>query len=257
MGCILFFLIHVLMAFKLESKHNFNVIEESERLERADLNDVLSWIWENFGEKAAIGTSFQGSGLVIIDHAMKGGCKFPIFTIDTGLLFPETLALKQELEEFWGISIASVDPEQTVQEQADTMGPELWKVRPDSCCQMRKVLPLQSKLSTLDVWITGLRRGQSEHRKNTRILEMYEFDKMRSSYIFKLNPMVAWSRDSVWEYLKTHNIPYNSLHDQGYRSIGCRPCTKPVTDNKDERAGRWEGFEKTECGIHTFLGQGI
>ena len=86
---------------------------------------------------------------------------------------------------------------------------------------------------------------------------MYEFDKIRSSYIFKLNPMVAWSRDSVWAYLKKHNIPYNSLHDQGYRSIGCRPCTKPVTDAQDERAGRWEGFEKTECGIHTFLGQGI
>ena len=93
------------MAFKLESKHNFDLIEESERLERADLEDVLAWIWETFGEKAAIGTSFQGSGLVIIDHAVKRGCKFPIFTIDTGLLFPETLALKQKLEEFWGITI--------------------------------------------------------------------------------------------------------------------------------------------------------
>ena len=103
------------MAFKLESKHDFNVLEESERLERADLNDVLSWCWETFGEKAAMGTSFQGSGLVIIDHAIKIGCRFPIFTIDTGLLFPETLVLKEQLEEFWGINIAGIVPEETDQ----------------------------------------------------------------------------------------------------------------------------------------------
>ena len=245
------------MAFTLQSKHKNNVQAESEHLESEDLSSVLHWCWNTFGEKAAIGTSFQGSGLVIIDHALKSGFNFPIFTIDTGLLFPETISLKDQLQNFWGVNIESLSPEQTVEEQENSMGPELWKTRPDSCCQMRKVLPLQSKLSALDVWITGLRRGQSEQRKNTRILEMYEFDKIRSSYIFKLNPMVAWSRKDVWEYLKSNNIPYNTLHDRGYRSIGCWPCTKAVAEEQHERAGRWEGFEKTECGIHTFLGQGI
>ena len=245
------------MAFTLETKHNFEVSEETERLECLSLDELLCWCWNYFGDKAAIGTSFQGSGLVIIDHALRNGCNFPIFTIDTGLLFPETLELKKKLEDFWDVKIQSVHPEQTIEEQKKTMGPELWKTNPDSCCQMRKVLPLQSKLSSLDVWITGLRRGQSDQRKSTNVLEMYEFDKLRESYIFKLNPMVNWSRERVWSYIEVHKIPYNTLHDKGYRSIGCWPCTKAISDGQDERAGRWEGFDKTECGIHTFLGQGI
>jgi len=245
------------MAFTLETKHNFEVSEETERLECLSLDELLCWCWNYFGDKAAIGTSFQGSGLVIIDHAIRNGCNFPIFTIDTGLLFPETLELKKKLEDFWDVKIQSVHPEQTIEEQKKTMGPELWKTNPDSCCQMRKVLPLQSRLSSLDVWITGLRRGQSDQRKSTNVLEMYEFDKLRESYIFKLNPMVNWSRERVWNYIEDHKIPYNTLHDKGYRSIGCWPCTKAISDGQDERAGRWEGFNKTECGIHTFLGQGI
>ncbi|MGB1760294.1 MAG: phosphoadenylyl-sulfate reductase [Verrucomicrobiales bacterium] len=245
------------MAFTLKTKHNFEVSEETERLECLSLDELLCWCWNYFGDKAAIGTSFQGSGLVIIDHAIRNGCNFPIFTIDTGLLFPETLELKKKLENFWDVKIQSVHPEQTIEEQKKTMGPELWKTNPDSCCQMRKVLPLQSRLSSLDVWITGLRRGQSDQRKSTNVLEMYEFDKLRESYIFKLNPMVNWSREKVWSYIKDHKIPYNTLHDKGYRSIGCWPCTKAISDGQHERAGRWEGFNKTECGIHTFLGQGI
>ncbi|MCH2061363.1 MAG: phosphoadenylyl-sulfate reductase [Verrucomicrobiales bacterium] len=245
------------MAFTLDSKPDLDVPGMSESLEQKPLKDVLSWCWEMFGDRAAIGTSFQGSGLVIIDHARKAGLDFPIFTIDTGLLFPETTALKKRLEDLWTVDIESITPEQTLEEQAETMGSELWKTRPDTCCQMRKVLPLQSKLATLDVWITGVRRGQSEHRKNTGILELYEFDKLRSHYLLKLNPMVNWSRERVWQYLGEENIPYNELHDRGYRSIGCWPCTRPVNEGQDERAGRWEGFEKTECGIHTFLGQGI
>ena len=245
------------MAFTLETKHNFEVSEETERLECLSLDELLCWCWNYFGDTAAIGTSFQGSGLVIIDHALRNGCNFPIFTIDTGLLFPETLELKKKLEDFWDVKIQGVHPEQTIEEQKKTMGPELWKTNPDSCCQMRKVLPLQSRLSSLDVWITGLRRGQSDQRKSTNVLEMYEFDKLRESYIFKLNPMVNWSREKVWSYIKDHKIPYNTLHDKGYRSIGCWPCTKAISDGQDERAGRWEGFNKTECGIHTFLGQGI
>ena len=245
------------MAFHLENRPDLDVPALAESLEKQSLSEVLSWCWDTFGERAAIGTSFQGSGLVIIDHARKSGLDLPIFTIDTGLMFPETIELKARLEEFWGVEIESLHPEQTVEEQADTMGPDLWKSRPDTCCQMRKVLPLQSKLATLDVWITGVRRGQSEERQGTKVLELYEFDKLRNSHILKLNPMVGWSRENVWDYLKEQGIPYNPLHDRGYRSIGCWPCTKAVADGANERAGRWEGFDKTECGIHTFLGQGI
>ncbi len=245
------------MAFSLDSQPDLDLPSLADELEGEPLTGVLKWCWERFGRQAAIGTSFQGSGLVIIDHARQAGFDFPIFTIDTGLLFPETLELKGRLEAFWDVRIESIHPEQTVGEQARTMGAELWKSRPDSCCQMRKVLPLQNKLAGLDVWITGLRRGQSETRAATKVIELYQFDPLRGSHLFKLNPMAAWSREEVWAAIRERGIPYNPLHDRGYRSIGCWPCTRASGAAGDERAGRWEGFEKTECGIHTFLGQGI
>ena len=244
------------MAFLLEDQAGLEVHEEAARLEGAGLEEALRWTWERFGERAQIGTSYQGSGLVIIDHARKLGLDFPIFTLDTGLLFPETYALKDRLERHWGIKIQSLDPAQTVAEQAETYGGKLWETNPDTCCTMRKVLPLQQKLAKIDVWITGLRRNQGEGRSQTGILELYEFDKLRANHILKLNPMVNWSREAVWDYIKAEGIPYNPLHDAGYRTIGCWPCTR-MSGGEGERAGRWEGFDKTECGIHTFLGSNI
>ncbi|MEI6712851.1 MAG: phosphoadenylyl-sulfate reductase [Verrucomicrobiota bacterium] len=229
----------------------------ADELEQKSLTDVLRWVWDRFGARAAIGTSFQGAGLVMMHHAAQAGIPIPVFTIDTGVLFPETIALKSELEGFLGIQIENVEPELSLEQQAKEVGPELWLSRPDTCCQLRKVEPLQRKLKDLSVWITGVRRQQSDTRQKTRILELYLFDALSERTILKLNPMVAWSREAVWEYLHQHKIPYNKLHDQGYRSIGCVPCTRPSGDGESERAGRWTGFEKTECGIHTFLGSSI
>lgn len=228
----------------------------SEELERLPLTDLLRWTWERFGARAAVGTSFQGAGLVIIDHAVKAGLPLPVFTLDTGLLFPETLELKERLEAFWGIRIESLAPPRTVEEQARDEGPELWNRSPDLCCYLRKVVPLQQKLETLDVWITGVRRSQAETRGRTGVLELYQFDPLQESYIYKLNPMAAWRRDAVWAYLNENGVPYNPLHDRGYRSIGCIPCTRATGEGgseQAERAGRWTGFDKSECGIHTFL----
>jgi phosphoadenosine phosphosulfate reductase len=245
------------MPFRLADHPDLDVRAQAERFDGESLECVLAWTWENFGGRAAIGTSFQGSGLVIIDHAVRLGLKFPVFTLDTGLLFPETYELKKRLEDHFGIAIEGLEPAQTVGEQAAEYGPELWKTNPDTCCAMRKVLPLQRRLSTLDVWITGVRRNQSDTRSATRILELYEFDKLRSHHILKLNPMAAWSREAIWAHIRERKIPYNPLHDRGYRSIGCWPCTKLTTSSDSERAGRWEGFDKTECGIHTFMGANI
>jgi len=225
--------------------------------ESASLETVLRWAWERFGARAAIGTSFQGAGLVMLHHAARAGLPLPVFTIDTGFLFPETLELKARLEAFLNITIESVHPEQTPEEQAAEHGDRLWERSPNLCCTLRKVLPLQRKLSELAVWITGVRRQQSQTREKTAILELYEFDALRGDYILKLNPMAAWSREAVWAYLREHQIPTNPLHDRGYRSIGCTHCTRPTTETQHERAGRWTGFEKTECGIHTFLGSSL
>ncbi len=223
------------------------------RFETAATQDILSWAWETYGQRAAIGTSFQGAGIVMMHLAKEHKLPLPLFTLDTGLLFPETLDLKKRLEDFLGVQIESLVPEHTVEEQARLKGSELWKRDPDACCTLRKVEPLQKKLQNLDCWITGLRREQSKTRASVNIVEIFEFDPLLNREIVKLNPMANWSRERVWNYIKQNKIPYNPLHDQGYRSIGCVPCTRKTSEGGDERAGRWTGFNKTECGIHTFM----
>jgi phosphoadenosine phosphosulfate reductase len=212
------------------------------QFESAAPSEILAWTADSFPGRVAIGTSFQGAGLV---------------TIDTGLLFAETLELKDRLERFFGIEIESLEPEHTVEGQARELGANLWDRNPDLCCTMRKVVPLQRKLSELDAWISGLRRDQSDTRASTQILELYEFDKLRGKQIIKVNPLATWSSDQVWDYIRKHRIPYNPLKDRGFRSIGCWPCTRAIGNGESDRAGRWVGFEKNECGIHTFLGENI
>jgi phosphoadenosine phosphosulfate reductase len=221
--------------------------------ETASTADVLTWAWHRFGTRAAIGTSFQGAGLVMMHIAQEHRLPFPVFTIDTGLLFPETLALKTRIEAFFGLKIEALQPDLTLEEQADINGPELWARNPDLCCTIRKVLPLRDKLCDLDCWITGLRRQQSDTRIGVGIIELYVFDEESGRNIVKLNPMATWTRQSVWDYIRANKIPYNPLHDRGYGSIGCFPCTRKTRSGEDERAGRWTGFNKVECGIHTFL----
>jgi phosphoadenosine phosphosulfate reductase len=214
---------------------------------------VLRWAWERFGSRAALGTSFQGAGLVLMDLAVRHGLPIPVFTLDTGLLFPETLALKGRLEAHYGITIETLQPDLSVEQQAAAHGPALWARDPDLCCTMRKVLPLQGRLATLDCWITGIRRDQSGTRAEADLVEVYVADPETGREIVKLNPMAAWSRKAVWSYVRERGIPYNPLHDLGYHSIGCQPCTVLAGNVPGERAGRWVGFQKTECGIHTFL----
>jgi phosphoadenosine phosphosulfate reductase len=229
----------------------------SKEFETASPGQVLKWAARAFGSRVALGTSFQGAGLVAIHHAVSLGLSIPVFTIDTGLLFQETLALKLRLEHFFGIEIETLTPDMSVSEQGAEFGPSLWDKNPDLCCTLRKVFPLQKKLSSLDAWITGVRREQSGTRAKTQTLEIYEFDRLRSKKIVKVNPLATWSAQQVWDYIRDHGIPYNPLRDRGFWSIGCYPCTRAVISGEDERAGRWTGFEKTECGIHTFLGENI
>lgn len=229
----------------------------AQEFESAAPAQILGWAAESFPGRVAIGTSFQGAGLVTIHQAIAADLDLPVFTIDTGLLFPETLELKSRLEKFFGIEIETIEPQLTVEEQARELGANLWGRNPDLCCTIRKVIPLQGKLSELDAWISGLRRDQSVARASTRVLELYEFDKLRGKQILKVNPLAGWTSAQVWDYIREHNIPYNPLKDRGFRSIGCQPCTRPVGDGESDRAGRWIGFDKNECGIHTFLGENI
>jgi len=234
------------------------VDELNTRLAKIPTEETLAWAWARFGSRAAIGTSYQGAGLVLMHMAQRRGLGFPLFTIDTGLLFPETREFKARLESFLGRRIESLVPDLSVEAQAAAHGPELWRRDPDLCCTLRKVLPLRDRLMRLDAWITGLRRDQSDTRAGIGIVEIYALEGPEVATgnrrdIVKLNPLAHWSREEVWEYLRRHDVPTHPLHAQGYRSIGCQPCTVKVADGGSERAGRWTGFNKTECGIHTFL----
>ncbi len=210
--------------------------------------DRLRWAYETFGARAGIGTSFQPAGIVILHLAKTAGIPLQAFTLNTGLLFPETLEFKAKLEAHLGIKVEEVHPAQTVEQQAAQYGAELWKRDPEKCCELRKVDSLGKKLYDLDLWITGMRRDQSAERSATPLLSLAA--RPDNSDVWKLNPLVDWSRDQVWAYLKEHGLPHNVLHDRGYRSIGCSPCTLP-SSGSDERGGRWPGFDKKECGLHT------
>ncbi len=213
--------------------------------------EVLKWAVDHLWPRVEISTAFGMEGVVILDIAMQLERKMHVFTIDTGFLFPETLALKKTLEERYHIEIESLHPELTVAQQAEKYGPELYKREPDRCCAMRKTSPLKKKLPQLDGWVTGMRRSQSETRKKIHILDPH--DDGTGRMIVKINPLAGWTREEVEFYRWSHDLPYNPLHDKGFPSIGCWPCTQPVLEGDGERAGRWKGFEKKECGIHTFM----
>ena len=215
--------------------------------------DILQWTADNFGSRAAISSAFGPEGLVVLDIAMrKVESRLPVFTIDTGFFFKETVELIRKIEQEYGITIERLHPELTPEEQAKEHGPELYRREPDKCCYMRKVLPLQKKLPELDAMVTGLRRSQSESRQGAKILQLQETPD--GHRYLKVNPLAAWSKEEVWWYIISHQLHYNPLHDHGYPSIGCSPdcCTRAVKDGGDERAGRWAGTDKKECGLHTF-----
>ena len=214
---------------------------------------ILQWAADNFSPRLAISTAFGPEGLVIIDIAQRLVTpRIPVFTIDTGFFFPETNVLIGKVEKLYGITIERLHPELTPEEQAAKFGPELYRRQPDRCCHYRKVLPLRKKLPTLDGLITGVRRSQGVQRQNAEILQMQETPD-GDRYV-KINPLAGWCQEDVWWHILTHKLPYNALHDHGYTSIGCSPdcCTRPVKEGEDERAGRWAGTDKKECGLHTF-----
>ena len=214
---------------------------------------ILQWAADNFAPRLAISTAFGQEGLVIIDLAQRlVRPRIPVFTIDTGFLFKETNELIAKVEQKYGITIERLHPELTPEQQAVKFGPELYRSQPDRCCHYRKVLPLRKKLPTLVALITGVRRSQGAQRQDTEILQMQETPD-GDRYV-KINPLAAWSKEEVVWHIVRHQLPYNALHDQGYPSIGCTPdcCTRPVKDGESERAGRWAGTDKKECGLHTF-----
>jgi phosphoadenosine phosphosulfate reductase len=172
-----------------------------------------------------------------------------VFTIDTDFLFQESIELRDKFVAKYGVNLEVVRGEVSIEAQNQKHGLNLWQRDTDLCCALRKVEPTERVLKGLDAWIAGLRRDQSKTRADIDIVEYYE---RPEGPLYKVNPLLRWTRKDTWDYLLKHDIPYNPLLDQGYKSIGCWPCTQPVGADADERAGRWGG-QKAECGIHTFM----
>jgi phosphoadenosine phosphosulfate reductase len=206
---------------------------------------VLSWAFRTFGKKVAISSAFGVEGMVLIDMASRISKDFRLFTIDTEFLFTETYNLMDRIEEKYGIAIESVYSTLSPEEQQREHGEALWTRNPDLCCNLRKVEPLRRKLGELSAWITSIRRDQTSVRSGAKRIE---WDAKFG--LVKVNPIVDWTSKQVWRYIHDHDVPYNALHDQDYPSIGCTHCTRAVRPGEDPRAGRWPGFNKTECGLH-------
>lgn len=211
---------------------------------------VLRWAFETFGNTVAISSAFGAEGMVLIDIAARVRPDFRLFTLDTEFLFPETYNLMDEVERRYGVTIERVYPLLSPEEQERVHGPALWQVKPDQCCNMRKVEPLRAKLSELQAWISSIRRDQTAARAGAGKIEWdHKFG------LVKINPLADWSSKQIWQYIRAHDTPYNALHDRSYPSIGCTHCTRAVRPGEDPRAGRWSGSAKTECGLHIIQAQ--
>ena len=220
--------------------------------------DVLGWALARFGSRMAICTSFQIDGMAILDMAWRIDPTVRVFTIDTGRLPQDTYDLIDTVRDHYQIEIEVYYPDATqVESVARRHGMNLFYQDVNLrllCCQTRKVLPLQRVLSSLDAWVTGLRRDQLSSRANTRKIEA---DNDHGGLV-KLNPLADWTEERVWDYVRTHGVPTHPFYDQGYTSIGCEPCTRPISAGEDHRAGRWwwENGALKECGMHCSIESG-
>jgi phosphoadenosine phosphosulfate reductase len=214
----------------------------SAELERKPASSAIKWAWERFGTDIVLAASFQDC--VLVDVAAKAAPGIEVVFLDTQYHFAETLSYVERVRERYDLNLTVMQP---------LVSPDdLWKTDPDECCAMRKVEPLARALQGKQAWMTGLRRVEAPTRANAPIVHL---DLGRG--IVKVNPLATWTDADIAAYKADHELLEHPLAAQGYTSIGCWPCTRPVAAGENERAGRWTGFDKSECGIHTFLGQSI
>ena len=205
--------------------------------EAMSAEELLRWAHEEFGERLCLTCSWQRQSSALVHMVSELELDVDVVELDTLVLFDETYATRDRLVERYGLELKSFRPIDPID--------RLWETDPDRCCGIRKVEPLERALRGYDAWITGIRREQSPTRANAQKVEWSE-----RYGVWKIQPLVDWDAKRVQAYLSVNEVPYNPLHDQGYPSIGCVHCTRPVTAGEDERAGRWAGSNKLECGIH-------
>jgi phosphoadenosine phosphosulfate reductase len=223
-----------------------------------DPEDILLWAFDRFGDRVALVSSFQAEAMVLLDMAARLNPEVRVVTIDTGRLPEETHDIIERARRRYRVRIEVLSPEaRALEAMVSKHGVNLFYEavpRRLLCCHVRKVMPLQRALAGLDAWITGLRREQWATRANIRKIEV-DHD---HGGIIKLNPLADWTREEVWDYVRENDVPYHRLYDQGYSSISCAPCTRPVPQGEDPRSGRWwwEVNAPKECGMHCSIETG-
>lgn len=219
--------------------------EHSLRLEKASPEEIITWAVETYYPKLTMATAFGPEGCVILSLLAKIEPRVYVFNLETGYQFPETLKLRDQIAEKYGIEVDLQRPELSVEEYEAAHGGPVYKTNPDQCCRDRKIAVLHRVARGYHAWMSGIRRDQSPHRAAAPIVG---WDKKFG--LVKISPLANWTRSDVWKRILDENVPYNVLHDRGYPSVGCWPCTRSVLCGEDERAGRWSGTAKTECGLH-------
>ena len=218
----------------------------SDLLDAASPVEIIAWAAEKYFPKLTMATAFGPEGCVIIHMLAEVNPRVHVFNLDTGYQFQETLELRERIRRRYGIEVELKRPDLSVEQYEAQNGGPLYKTNPDQCCHDRKIKVLQKAAVGMSAWMSGIRRDQSPDRAKAPIVG---WDKKFG--LVKVSPLANWTKSQVWKLIVDENIPYNPLHDQGYTSIGCWPCTRSVMFGEDERAGRWSGFAKTECGLHT------
>lgn len=215
-----------------------------DRVRALDADDpaaILAWAVSTFPGRLALTVSFGGGGLVLAHLISRIDRSVPVLFLNTGFLFPETLVFKDRFVRDYGLNLVELHP-------ATDPGP-LYQTDPDRCCHIRKVEPLDRALMGFDAWVSGLRREQDAERAGVDVVELHERD---GQPILKIFPLASWTRGDIDRYLRQHNVPQHPLTELGFTSIGCWPCTRATVPGESERAGRWSGTAKRECGLHTF-----
>jgi phosphoadenosine phosphosulfate reductase len=218
----------------------------NKELSYKDTIDVVKWVYHTFADELVYACSFGAEGIVLIDMISKIRPNAHIVFLDTNVHFKETYELVEKVQQAYpSLRIEIIQPALTLAQQAEQHGGVLWRTEPNTCCSIRKLQPLAKVLANKKAWLSGLRREQSSARAHVQFI-----NKDQKFASIKICPLIHWTWDDVWNYINLYQLPYNELHDKGYPSIGCEHCTLPVEVGENFRAGRWAGFEKTECGLH-------
>jgi phosphoadenosine phosphosulfate reductase len=217
----------------------------SQEFESRTPQEIITWAVETFSPDLAVSSSFQTQSVPLLHMVSRIDPEILVFFLDTGYHFWETLMFREQLQRELGLRVQTLYVDGMWSNFLHRFGKELYKSDPDLCCYLRKVQPMQKAMKSVQAWISGIRRDQTENRAHASILEL------EPNGLIKINPLLNWKRQDVQAYIKEHNLPAHPLFEKGYKSIGCKPCTRAILAGEDERAGRWAGKDKTECGLHT------